>query len=250
MAIVFTVSRRARRVYYGAIFEIKEEISVKMERIVRHRRIGMKLHIIPVCLIVMWTLQGSIVAQDWSSWTTSRRHWITSGTNNKDVQYRWRGGTASGSEECQLQLRDLEAAAKSDYVCKRAHRLPISQCRIHEERSHYYGCQRREPGGNDRAPLYVSGRRSTGRYCPMIKQPPRPPLRRQARPWQHPPPGTFTGVTAQRIACKEQQENCNPVGNAQCHPGVAHESERNDHGENGSEHEQKYFQCGLANLPW
>ena len=63
-----------------------------------------------------------------------------------------------------------EAAAKSDYVCKRAHRLPISQCRIHEGRRHYYGCQRREPGRNDRTPLYVSGRRSTGRYCPMIKQ--------------------------------------------------------------------------------
>ena len=68
----------------------------------------MKLHIIPVCLAVMWTLQGSVVAQDWSSWTTSRRYWITSGTNNKDVQYRWRGGTPSGSEECQLQLRDLK----------------------------------------------------------------------------------------------------------------------------------------------
>jgi hypothetical protein len=89
-------------------FEIKTEIAVKMERIVRHRRIDMKLHIIPVCLVMIWTLQGSVVAQDWSSWTTSRRYWITSGTNNKDVQYRWRGGTPSGSEECQLQLRDLK----------------------------------------------------------------------------------------------------------------------------------------------
>jgi hypothetical protein len=68
----------------------------------------MKLHIIPVCLVVMSTLQGSVVAQDWSSWTTSRRYWITSGTNNKDVQYRWHSGTPSGSEECQLQLRDLK----------------------------------------------------------------------------------------------------------------------------------------------
>ena len=73
-----------------------------------HSRIDMKLLIIPFSLVVMWALQGSVVAQDWSSWTTSRRYWITSGTNNKDVQYRWRGGLPSGSEECQLQLRDLK----------------------------------------------------------------------------------------------------------------------------------------------
>ena len=68
----------------------------------------MKLRILPVCLLMTLTWQGSVVAQDWSSWTTSRRYWIGSGTNNKDVEYRWRGGAASGSEECQLQLRDLK----------------------------------------------------------------------------------------------------------------------------------------------
>ncbi len=68
----------------------------------------MRLRIIAVWLAVLGTLQGSAVAQDWSSWTTTHRYWITSGSNNKDVQYRWRAGTPSGSEECQLQLRDLK----------------------------------------------------------------------------------------------------------------------------------------------
>jgi len=39
---------------------------------------------------------------------TSRRYWITSGNNNKDVQYRWRASTPGGNEECQVQLRDLK----------------------------------------------------------------------------------------------------------------------------------------------
>ena len=68
----------------------------------------MRLQVIAVWLTLLGTLQGSAVAQDWSSWMTSHRYWITSGTNNKDVQYRWRAGTSSGSEECQLQLRDLK----------------------------------------------------------------------------------------------------------------------------------------------
>jgi lipopolysaccharide biosynthesis regulator YciM len=67
----------------------------------------MKLQIIVVCLVVLGTLQGS-AAQDWSSWMTSRRYWITSGNNNKDVQYRWRASTPGGNEECQVQLRDLK----------------------------------------------------------------------------------------------------------------------------------------------
>ena len=80
----------------------------------------MNLRVIPVCLVVIWTLQGSAVAQDWSSWTTSRRYWITSGTNNKDVQYRWRSGTTGGSEECQLQLRDLKRQpSQTTYVSVR-----------------------------------------------------------------------------------------------------------------------------------
>ena len=68
----------------------------------------MRLQVIAVWLTLLGTLQGSAVAQDWSSWMTSQRYWITSGTNNKDVQYRWRPGTSSESEECQLQLRDLK----------------------------------------------------------------------------------------------------------------------------------------------
>jgi hypothetical protein len=68
----------------------------------------MKLQIIAVWLVVLATLQGSAAAQEWSSWTTSRRYWITSHNNNKDVQYRWRASTSSGSDQCQVQLRDLK----------------------------------------------------------------------------------------------------------------------------------------------
>jgi hypothetical protein len=68
----------------------------------------MKLQIIVVWLVVLGALQGSAAAQDWSSWTTSRRYWITSGNNNKGVQYRWRAGTPGENQECQVQLRDLK----------------------------------------------------------------------------------------------------------------------------------------------
>jgi hypothetical protein len=65
----------------------------------------MKLRIIFVWLIVLGILQGSVAAQDWSSWTTAHSSWTTL-YNNKDIQYRWRAVTPGGSEQCQLQLRD------------------------------------------------------------------------------------------------------------------------------------------------
>jgi hypothetical protein len=68
----------------------------------------MKLRIIIAWLVVLGTVQGSAVAQDWSSWMGARRYWITSGNNNKDVQYRWRASTPGGTEECQVQLQDLK----------------------------------------------------------------------------------------------------------------------------------------------
>jgi hypothetical protein len=67
----------------------------------------MKLRIIFVWLIVLGILQGSAIAQDWSAWTTADSSWTTL-YKNKDVQYRWRAGTTSGSEECHLQLRDTK----------------------------------------------------------------------------------------------------------------------------------------------
>ena len=68
----------------------------------------MKLQIIVVWLVVLGTLQGSVAAQDWSSWMASRRYWITSRNNNNDVQYRWRASTPGENEECRVQLRDLK----------------------------------------------------------------------------------------------------------------------------------------------
>ena len=59
----------------------------------------MKVQIIAAWLVVLGVLQGSVAAQDWSSWITS---------NNHDVQYRWLGSTARESAKCQLQLRDLK----------------------------------------------------------------------------------------------------------------------------------------------
>ncbi len=67
----------------------------------------MKLRIIFVCLIVLGIWQGSAAAQDWSAWTTAHSSWTTL-YKNKDVQYRWRADTTSGSEECHLQLRDTK----------------------------------------------------------------------------------------------------------------------------------------------
>src|SRR6516162_9960619 len=59
----------------------------------------MKVQIVAAWLVVLGALQGSIAAQDWSSWITS---------NNRDVQYRWLSSTTSGSKQCHLQLRDLK----------------------------------------------------------------------------------------------------------------------------------------------
>jgi len=67
----------------------------------------MKLRISAIWLVVLVTLQGSVAAQEWSSWTTAHSNWTTL-FNNKDVQYRWLTSTSSGSQECQLQLRDLK----------------------------------------------------------------------------------------------------------------------------------------------
>jgi len=67
----------------------------------------MKLRISAIWLVVLVTLQGSVTAQEWSSWTTAHSNWTTL-FNNKDVQYRWLTSTSSGSQECQLQLRDLK----------------------------------------------------------------------------------------------------------------------------------------------
>jgi len=44
-------------------------------------------------------LQGSLTAQEWSSWNRS---------NNHDIQYRWLGSSQSESTHCHLQLRELE----------------------------------------------------------------------------------------------------------------------------------------------
>ena len=65
----------------------------------------MKLQIIAVCLVVLGVLPSSVDAQDWSSWTEAHSNWFMLG-KHKDVQYRWRAGTPSGAEECQVQLRD------------------------------------------------------------------------------------------------------------------------------------------------
>ena len=67
----------------------------------------MKLQIIAVCLVVLGVLQGSVDAQDWSSWTEAHSSRFMLG-KNKDVQYRWRASTPSGGEECQVQLRDTQ----------------------------------------------------------------------------------------------------------------------------------------------
>jgi hypothetical protein len=67
----------------------------------------MKLQIIAVCLVVVGVVQGSLDAQDWSSWTEAHSNWFMLG-KNKDVQYRWRASTPSGGEECQVQLRDTQ----------------------------------------------------------------------------------------------------------------------------------------------
>jgi hypothetical protein len=63
----------------------------------------MKIQSIGIWLLVLGSMQGSMVAQDWSSWTTAHSNWFMLG-KNKDVQYRWRA--SSPSEECQVQLRD------------------------------------------------------------------------------------------------------------------------------------------------
>ena len=73
-----------------------------------HKRTDMKLRMIFVWLVVLGVLQGSAAAQDWSSWMTSRRYWIGSGNNNRDVQYRWRASNPAENEECHVQLRDLK----------------------------------------------------------------------------------------------------------------------------------------------
>jgi len=67
----------------------------------------MKLQIIAVCLVVLGVLQGSVDAQDWSSWSEAQSNWFMLG-KHKDVQYRWRASTPSGGEECQVQLRDTQ----------------------------------------------------------------------------------------------------------------------------------------------
>jgi hypothetical protein len=67
----------------------------------------MKLQIIVVCLVVLGALPGSADAQDWSTWTEAHSNWFMLG-KHKDVQYRWRASTPSGSEECQVQLRDTQ----------------------------------------------------------------------------------------------------------------------------------------------
>ena len=56
----------------------------------------MKLQIIVVCLVVLGVLQGSVDAQDWSSWTEAHSNWFMLG-KNKGVQYRWRASTPSGA---------------------------------------------------------------------------------------------------------------------------------------------------------
>ena len=70
-----------------------------------YKRTYMKLPIIAVWIVVLVTLQGSVSAQNWSSWTTAYSNWFMLG-KNKDVQYRWRAGTPNGGEECPVQLRD------------------------------------------------------------------------------------------------------------------------------------------------
>ena len=67
----------------------------------------MKLQIIAICLVVLGGLQGTVDAQDWSSWTEARGNWFMLG-KHKDVQYRWRASTPSEGEECQVQLRDTQ----------------------------------------------------------------------------------------------------------------------------------------------
>jgi hypothetical protein len=67
----------------------------------------MKLQIIAICLVALGVLQGSVDAQDWSSWTEAHSYRFMLG-KNKDVQYRWRASTPSGGEECQVQLRDTQ----------------------------------------------------------------------------------------------------------------------------------------------
>jgi len=58
-----------------------------------------KVQIIAAWLVVLGVSEGSVAAQDWSSWITSSNH---------DVQYRWLGSPPGGSAKCQLQLRDLK----------------------------------------------------------------------------------------------------------------------------------------------
>jgi hypothetical protein len=67
----------------------------------------MKRQIIAVCLVVLGVLQGSVAAQDWSSWTEAHSNWFMLG-KHKGVQYRWRASTPTGGEECQVQLRDTQ----------------------------------------------------------------------------------------------------------------------------------------------
>ena len=58
----------------------------------------MKLRIVAVCLVMAWILQGTVVAQEWSSWISS----------NHDVQYRWLGSTSGDAATCHLQLQDKQ----------------------------------------------------------------------------------------------------------------------------------------------
>ena len=81
-------------------------LMAKLRWVPAHERTGMKLQIIGVLFAVLGTLQGSVAAQDWSSWKTARSSWFMLGNNAKDVQYRWWASTPSGGEECHVQLRD------------------------------------------------------------------------------------------------------------------------------------------------
>jgi hypothetical protein len=58
----------------------------------------MKSQVVAVSLIALGILQGSVAAQDWSSWISS----------NHDVQYRWLAATGGESPTCHLQLRDTQ----------------------------------------------------------------------------------------------------------------------------------------------
>jgi hypothetical protein len=66
----------------------------------------MKLQIIGVLCAVLGALQGSVVAQNWSSWNAAPSSWFMLGHSAKDVQYRWWASTPSEGEVCHVQLQD------------------------------------------------------------------------------------------------------------------------------------------------